>query len=43
MTRGGAAYSYVYDGLGSTTALTNASGSVTDAYAYAAFGEGVSN
>jgi RHS repeat-associated protein len=30
---------YLVDGLGSTTALTDASGNVTDTYAYNAFGE----
>ena len=37
MDRAGAYY-YVYDGLGSVRALTNASGTVTDTYAYDAFG-----
>jgi len=37
MDRGGAYY-YVCDGLGSVRALTNASGTVTDTYAYDAFG-----
>ena len=30
---------YHYDGQGSTVALTNANGDVTDTYAYSAFGE----
>ncbi len=37
MDRGGAYY-YVYDGLGSVRALTNSTGTVTDTYAYDAFG-----
>ncbi len=37
-TRGGATSFYFADGLGSTRALTNASGIVTDRYSYDAFG-----
>jgi len=37
MDRGGAYY-YVYDGLGSVRVLTNAGDTVTDTYAYDAFG-----
>ncbi len=42
MTRGGQSYYYLQDGLGSTTALTNATGSVVDSYRYDAFGNPVS-
>ena len=38
MTRGGSNFYYVRDGHGNTRALTNASGSVTDTWAYDAFG-----
>ncbi len=38
-TRNGAASYYLQDGQGSTRALTNAAGSVTDTYSYTAFGE----
>lgn len=37
--RAGATSFYHYDGLGSTRALSNASGSLTDTYDYEAFGE----
>ncbi|MDA8064029.1 MAG: Tox-REase-5 domain-containing protein, partial [Thermaerobacter sp.] len=42
MTRGGQSYYYLQDGLGSTTALTDAAGAVVDAYRYDAFGNPVS-
>ena len=42
MTRDGQNYYYLQDGLGSTTALTNAAGSVVDSYRYDAFGNPVS-
>lgn len=38
-TRSGSPYYYLTDGLGSTRGLTDASGSLTDSYAYGAFGE----
>ncbi len=37
--RGGQTSFYLVDGLGSTTALTDASGNLTDTYTYDAFGE----
>jgi len=37
--RGGNEFFYHYDGLGSTRALSDASGSLTDTYDYEAFGE----
>jgi len=39
MDRGSGVYYYIYDGLGSTRQLVNASGAVTDSYGYSAFGE----
>ncbi len=39
MDRGSGVYYYLYDGLGSTRQLVNASGTVTDSYGYSAFGE----
>jgi RHS repeat-associated protein len=38
-TRNGVASYYLQDGQGSTRALTNNAGSITDSYAYTAFGE----
>ncbi|MHB8113352.1 MAG: RHS repeat-associated core domain-containing protein, partial [Bellilinea sp.] len=38
-TRGGVTSYYLHDGQGSTRALTDDSGAVTDTYAYTAFGE----
>ena len=38
-TRGASTYDYLKDGLGSTTALVDAAGSVVDAYTYSAFGQ----
>lgn len=38
-TRGGQASFYLYDGLGSTRALADSTGAVTDRYDYEAFGE----
>jgi RHS repeat-associated protein len=42
MDRSGVSSYYVFDGLGSTRALTNSSGAVTDSYVYDAYGEQVS-
>ncbi|MDA8064621.1 MAG: DUF2380 domain-containing protein [Thermaerobacter sp.] len=42
MTRGGQSCYYLQDGLGSTTALTDAAGSVVNTYRYDAFGNPVS-
>ena len=39
MNRAGNAHYYHYDGLGSTRALTDSLGIVTDTYTYEAFGE----
>jgi RHS repeat-associated protein len=39
MDRTSGEYYYIYDGLGSTRQLTNASGAVTDSYSYDAFGD----
>ena len=38
MSRNDADSFYMFDGLGSVTALTNASGAITDGYEYSAFG-----
>ncbi|MBV9850711.1 MAG: RHS repeat-associated core domain-containing protein [Armatimonadetes bacterium] len=43
MDRGGGTYYYLFDGLGSTRALADGNGNVTDGYAYDAFGEGLAH